>query len=434
MKRVPVLLLAAALAAACGKKGPPLPPIVRVPAAPGELTAVRQGDMVEVVLNMPAANTDGSRPANVERVDVYAFSGPDLKDEDLFKLEPTLTSITVKAPRDPDQAVEEDESIEDLEPPEGTGLDQGARAVVREQLTAASLTLPVLPGKKPPADALKDWPRPMLGPPPVALARTYVAVAISTNNRKGPMSRRALVPLIAPPPPPMSPGITYTENTVMVTWAPPIGFGQIQDAAAEELLPSSPIGVVLPSLSYNVYEPSAADVTAEAASAPPLSPAGTSGTGDGGNGRPASRKLTDSPVSDPVFTDTRMDWGNERCYEVRTVETLSGLSIESEVATPVCTMLVDTFPPKPPIGLTAVPSEGTINLIWQPSDEKDLQGYFVLRGADPEKLEKITPAPIQDTTFKDSVAAGGRYVYAVKAIDQAGNESEVSNRVEETAR
>ena len=119
MKRVSFALVAAAIAVGCGKKGPPLPPIVRVPAAPAELTAVRQGSTVEVVLNVPSANTDGSRPANVERVDVYAFSGPDLRDEDVFKLEPKLSSITVKAPRDPNQTVEEDESAEDIEPPEG---------------------------------------------------------------------------------------------------------------------------------------------------------------------------------------------------------------------------------------------------------------------------------------------------------------------------
>jgi len=43
-------------------------------------------------------------------------------------------------------------------------------------------------------------------------------------------------------------------------------------------------------------------------------------------------------------------------------------------------------------------------------------------------------APITATTFKDDLAPGTRHVYAVRAVDKAGNMSAVSNRVEETAR
>jgi hypothetical protein len=263
-------------------------------------------------------------------------------------------------------------------------------------------------------------------------------VAVSTSNRRGPMSRRAIVPLIAPPPPPTSPGITYSETAVTINWAAPVGFGSVQDVPTEELLPSTLIGVVVPTLAYNVYEPppKAADPveTGVAAAVVPPPAASTVTVASGDDGRPAARKLTDSPVPNPIFVDNRVSWGDERCYEVRTVELMGGLSIESAVATPVCTVLVDTFPPQAPMGLTAVPSQGIINLIWQPNDEKDLQGYLVLRGTDPDKLERLTSSPIPDTTFKDTVPAGGRYLYVVKAIDLAGNESAASNRVEETSR
>ena len=68
-KGVLLAVVVVALAAACGKKGSPLPPLVRMPAAPAELTAARRGDTVELQFTVPAANTDGTRPANVERVD-----------------------------------------------------------------------------------------------------------------------------------------------------------------------------------------------------------------------------------------------------------------------------------------------------------------------------------------------------------------------------
>ncbi len=44
------------------------------------------------------------------------------------------------------------------------------------------------------------------------------------------------------------------------------------------------------------------------------------------------------------------------------------------------------------------------------------------------------PKPIEDTTFRDGVRPGVHYVYAVRAVDKAGNVSPFSNRVEETAR
>lgn len=428
MKRASVVLLAAALASACGKKGPPLPPLIRIPVAPAELTAVRRGDTVDVQFTVPAVNTDGTRPANVERVDVYAFTGPDIRDDELSKLEPKIASVPVKAPRDPNQTVEEDEPTEDMEPPEGAGLDQGAKASLQERLTAASLIPPDVARKGSRRILTADErPLPLLGPPPVVPSRTYVAVGFSANGRKGPMSRRAAVPLMSPPPPPAPPTITYTETAITVTWMPPAGLGQVQQPAAgqvqqpaaEEVLPATLIGVTPPALTYNVYE-----ALREPTSASP----------DTGAPKPGGTRLTGSPVSDPTYTDNRIVWGAERCYDVRTVETIGGLSIESDAPPPACATLVDTFPPAAPKGLTAVPGEGAISLIWQPNDEKDLGGYLVLRGVAPDTLEPMTPSPIQETTFRDTVAAGGRYSYVVKAVDNAGNQSDPSNRADETAR
>jgi hypothetical protein len=62
----------------------------------------------------------------------------------------------------------------------------------------------------------------------------------------------------------------------------------------------------------------------------------------------------------------------------------------------------------------------------------------VLRGEVPgETLQPLTPAPIRDTTFRDTTAKPGvRYVYAIVAVDSATppNTSAQSTRVEETAR
>lgn len=64
-------LVAAVLAAACGKKGNPLPPLRPVPARIADLTAVRTSGRVELRFTVPAANVDGTTPAAIDRVDIF---------------------------------------------------------------------------------------------------------------------------------------------------------------------------------------------------------------------------------------------------------------------------------------------------------------------------------------------------------------------------
>lgn len=403
-----IVALGIVASVACGKKGPPLPPLVKVPAPPADLAAVRRGSDVNLQFTVPSANTDGTRPANVERVDVYAFTGTaNVPDDQVVKAATKVATVPVKAPRDPDLTVEPDESSDDMEPTEGDGLDQGATAHVAEPLTPASLTPIHLPsGNKKPPVADED-PRPLLGPPETPLVRNYIAVAVGKRGRKGPLSKRAGVPLVAPPPPPSASKVEYDEKTITITWTPPATVARVDPPTDAATLPSRPVGWSPPEIGYNVYE---------------SAPAGET-------------RLTKSPVAESKFTDNRIAWGIERCYVVRTVETLGGLSVESDAPPPSCARLVDTFPPAAPKALHAVAGEGSINLIWEPNDEKDLAGYLVLRGVAPDgALQPVTPKPIEDARFTDNVAPGVHYVYAVQAVDKAGNVSPASNRVEETAR
>jgi hypothetical protein len=154
--------------------------------------------------------------------------------------------------------------------------------------------------------------------------------------------------------------------------------------------------------------------------------------------QPFPRLLTGAPIAAPPFEDKRLEFGAERCYVVRTVESVGTMVHESEPSNTVCVKPVDVFPPAAPKSLGAVASEGAISLIWDANTEADLGGYIVLRGVAPgDRLEPITPAPIHETTFRDAtVKPGTRYVYVVIAVDTAKppNRSGPSNRVEETAR
>ena len=65
-----IAFVAAAFLPACGKKGPPLPPLVKAPARPEPFLARRLGSTVYLQFRIPTTNADATSPADIERVDV----------------------------------------------------------------------------------------------------------------------------------------------------------------------------------------------------------------------------------------------------------------------------------------------------------------------------------------------------------------------------
>ena len=88
--------------------------------------------------------------------------------------------------------------------------------------------------------------------------------------------------------------------------------------------------------------------------------------------------------------------------------------------------------------IASVSAEGVVDLIWNANAEADLAGYLILRADAPgEKLARLTPAPITETTYRDTTVEPGRtYVYAVAAVDKAAkpNVSGYSNEVTQVVR
>ena len=414
-----VVAAAAAATAGCGKKGPPLPPFVRIPAAPGDIVASRLGDVVEIMLTLPSANLDGTRPADIERVDLLALTGPrSVTDAEILEHGVLIGSLDVKAPADPGDTIDPDEPLGDLEPLEGPGLDQGSIARLTEELTVAALQA-IEPAQDdsqllPTERILNGLPRvtPVIMPPMEVLSRTYVAIGVSTRGRRGAISGRAVVPLSPAPPAPGPPEVTYDEEAVTIEWTP-VGHEGLSLAPA--LLPARVIAPVTPETMYSVYE---LPLPHEAVAEPSL------GT-----------RLTSAPVDGQSYVDSRIEWGDERCYAVRVVHRYSeGLTVEGDASSPTCLTLVDVFPPAAPTGVQSISSEGAIVLIWNPVSAADLAGYVILRGEPGSVLQPIAVPPVQEATFRDEVPSGSRFMYAVRAIDRAGNASDLSDTTEEVAR
>jgi hypothetical protein len=436
---------AAAVGAACGKKGPPLPPLHLVPAEPSDAAARRLADEVQLHFVLPTRNLNGAGRVELDRVEIYAMTvaagAPPPANRELLTKRYVVGTIAVKpAP------------VEGEPPPENAEADKrpgpGDTVSFKETLTPELVKpserpgLPKGPAPPPPAETSTvpgavpgeqpAAPPPAAAPPPTAPpgaapgaqrgappgapgaaggaptaaaqpgaaavpsaglpypVRIYSVRGLTKSGRAGQPSGRVQIPLVGLPPPPADVTAKPTEKSIVLAWTSP-------PAPAEGQ-----------AMSFNVY---AKDGTT------PLNP---------------------QPLGSPTFERAGIAFGTEQCFFVRSLTLFGNVSVESEPSAPLCVTPRDTFPPAAPGRLTAVADEGVVNLNWEPNAEADLAGYLVLRGEVPgDTLQPITPAVIAETNYADkTVKPGARYVYVVVAVDKASppNTSGQSPRYEVTAR
>ncbi len=419
-----MLLITCVLVTGCGKKGAPLPPFQRIPVAPPELTVTRIEEDVYAQFKVPTVNVDGVGPADVARVELYAITAdraPEVRDpRDLRELSTLVATQEVRRPVPPPPPLKEGMPPVPAPPPD-PGVDQGAVVVMRESLTPevrTPVTLPVSDDARAARNEAVHVPRPLVAPTDAGgPQRYYYAVAVSQRGRSGPLS--GLVP--APLGPTSSalprPEVTFDEKTMTIRWTPAADARGVVEAAPPDVLPSKPLAPSPPPTTYDVYElpKSAPSATGVLAIPAPLTPA---------------------PTAALEHTQENITLGAERCFVVRPVDIVSGIHVRGPASQVVCASFADTFVPSPPGRLDAVAGLGMISLIWEPSEAHDLAGYLVLRGEPGSAtLTPLTADPLKAPSYDDrSARPGGRYAYAVVAVDKAGNRSAESNRVEETAR
>jgi hypothetical protein len=423
-----VALLAAIAAAGCGKKGAPLAPFVRIPAGVEKISAARLGNEVYVTLAVPAANIDQSLPVDIVRLDVYGYTGRVAPTPARW---PELGSVVAAIPVVPPAVGADGRPLPQV--PTDKGAIAGAAVTIVDPLTPEDFEQGPLPVVDPRFAALTPLPDPAV---PTVLKRFYIAIGFSQRGRPGPAGMQAELVLTNVPDPPSDLRATYAPASLSLTWEPSGGLiGFLLDRA----LPAEP-------LPYDALPPVAASAAVVSAAVPPgpttysvyrelapdpfvlpLAPAPAWSV-------PPPVALNPAPLPVTSLTDT-LDGGRTRCYRVRAQRG----TVMSAASPPLCVTPVDVFPPAAPTGLAAVPSEGGISLIWEPSAELDFGGYVVLRReAGDATLRQLTDRPIADARYRDTdVTAGTRYIYSVAAVDMRmplPNVSAPSAPVEETAR
>ena len=475
----------------CGKKGPPLSPFVRVPAQVTELVVRQLGDEVYVSFTLPVANQDGTTPADLARVDVYAMTTqprvPADRTLDLEEFEEAATlvaTVEVRSPGPPVDTTADPAGEVPVEP----GPMQGFPVSISETLAASTL-VPVDPwedereeeedddDEQPEAPVIVLMTPPLSGP----LQREYVVVGVSSKGDES-EAQRIAVSLVMPPAPPPAPMVTYTEEEIVITWELPPGVRSTVTApvTSDGSLTGAPLAAAL-----SVVTPAApasnvaagqtgTPATTPARSAPPSRPILEEPPAssvlpsrpifglpilqsrpivtwppasrydlyeiveslDGSRIMP--RPLNMAPLMTLTYDDSRVEFGVERCYAVTTLDVVGGRDVRSGLSAETCVTLVDTFAPAAPVGLRAVGSEGLVSLIWRGNDEEDLAGYLVLRGVAPgATLQPLTPEPVLENVYTDTTAEPGvLYVYAVRAVDTVTppNLSPLSDQAEAAAR
>lgn len=103
------------------------------------------------------------------------------------------------------------------------------------------------------------------------------------------------------------------------------------------------------------------------------------------------------------------------------VITLFGCYIEAEDDE------IDREPPAIPRGVRTITGDGYVIIEWYPNGEFDLDGYTVWRSENNNDFDSIAELSVDSTAYTDRDVRNGRtYYYAVSAIDNDGNKSDLS--------
>ncbi|HYE89469.1 MAG TPA: fibronectin type III domain-containing protein [Terriglobales bacterium] len=228
---------------------------------------------------------------------------------------------------------------------------------------------------------------------PLTLGRRYTYVVLAEDGRGhvSPPSERASAWMIAAPVPPADVQTKPGEREVRLTWRP-----------SATLIDGTPARSVV----YEILRAPGPDAPLDI--------------------------VTVTAAGATEFVDRGLENERPYVYVVRALRTFRGTLARSQDSARVTGTAVDMTPPRVPADLAAVPSQGTVRLVWSASPDADVGRYVVYRAREGAALERVGSVAAPGVTFTDRDVPAGRWRYAVTAQDTSSRANESARSAEVT--
>jgi hypothetical protein len=431
------LLLAAILilfATNCGKKAPPLPPIVIAPEAPSAAHVRQSGSKMIFMFQMPVLNTDKETPADIEKIEIYRLKEPRVGMTGTAQTQTQQTqaqsqsqpqSQLVIAAQTQTQALQTQTSQTQTQSQSQTQTQSQSQTQTQSQMTQSA------PAKEEEAREIEGVEFKKRSELVAELTRDQIDGYLRENefmivesinvqegsedlnnwfyygakvyNKKGKTEGyskfAALFPAMVPKPP-ANFTAKLSEKQIQLDWT-----------AVTTDINGKP--VPQGSVRYNIYRGTTANFAPE-------------------------QPLNTEELDAVTYTDTNFEYGKSYYYFIRAHFYGKKKGQHSEPSNVILIYPQDTFPPRAPEELNVVSAREGMVLIWAPNSEEDVIGYNIYRSTTAgQDYTKINHELIRETTFTDKdIKQGQKYYYVITAVDSApvANESEKSAEVSEVAK
>jgi len=370
-----ILVLWGVAASSCGKKGDPQPPFPRGPRAITNLQLEQEAADAVLTFSYPDRLLDGSPLTDLAAIEIYRLPNP---------------PAALAAPRPAVGTPQPSGPKTDLAPAvaarrAAVAARQAEETFYKGAERIASLPVGEIARRTHGASIVYTDPL----PPVLAKVRpltsiAYAVVSVRRGGEKSPLSNIASLAPEVPPGAPTLLAVTPEEGRICLEWLEP----------RLDLL-----GSANPKIGgYFVFRRALPEEE----------------YGD---------PLNATPVKGGGYVDTSPPYGEKLAYTVRA--TLPDKpKIEGAPSEEAFVDYRDIFPPPAPARLDALPESSLVRLVWDPVGAPDLAGYAVFRSEGADAPVRLNRELVADASYDDATAKPGhRYVYTVRAVDRAGNQS-----------
>jgi len=335
-----VLLVVVFAPAGCGRKGPPLPPQVRVADTTRDLEVYQEGREAVLTWSYPDITTAGGPLPDVEVIEVWRATVPAGQEPpDVTSRDREIRYRLLEA---------EGELLASLDEAGIADATRGLKLRWRDDLERWD-------------DARKTDDRQVLW---------YAVRTICCRNRPSEYSNIArLVPQL-PPPPPTGLKATASADGITLTWSPVPGLAALVERAGKE---------------------------------------------------EDWRTVTRGPVTTDRWRDPTAEQDQRWSYRLRSVKVQEGGQVVGDPGEVVDIDYPDIYPPAVPSNVVCLPEAERVRIRWQGSE--GAVSYSVERSLGDGDWESLAEQ-LQQVTFDDGAPPLGTVTYGVRAVDDAGNQSD----------